>query len=383
MRWTRGWPHPGSAAPAPPPPGRRDLLTAAGLALFAVADIPEDTVAWEPATSLSILIAVVATYWRRSFAVGALLIAFAARFIAEMASGLADTQMQATFGQIFLLGVFIYALCRWAKWRDVWLGIGAATLLGVAGELVTTVPDWVQLFDDALIWGMLAASGLAVRYRDALGHTRAEQIRSEERERIARDLHDVVAHHVSAIAIQAEGAKAAAQTSPAVAIEALETIHNTASNTLTEMRRMVAILRDDSEVGPAAPYSSIDELRELLTDSEAPGPAVQLDIGEGLDTLPSAITAAVLRISQEAVTNARRHSRNATAIDVTIGRQNGSVEVLVVDDGERVVASGRRGFGIIGMTERCDLLGGTLSAGAGQIRGWQVRATIPVEGKHH
>lgn len=384
MRWIPPWPHTRSADPPPPSPGRRDVVAAFILALFAVADIPEGVTVWEPASSISVLVAVVATYWRRRFALVVLTVAFGARFAAEVASGMAESEMQATLGHVVLLGVLVYSMGRWSSWRDFAVGIGIVSALAIGGEVLTAKQDWTQQFNDALIWGMLAATGLTVRYRDALQRMRADKIRAVERERIARDLHDVVAHHVSAIAIQAEGARAAAEANPMVAVDVLETIHATASLTLTEMRRMVAVLRDDtpSSLGEndlLAPQASIAELGSLLGDPGPPGLPVRLTLGTNLESLPSEVTAAVLRITQEAVTNARRHSHNARVIDVSIERHPDRVEIAVVDDGSRVVRSLENGYGIVGMTERCEILGGSLVAGSQHIGGWGVHAIIPLE----
>lgn len=378
MRRIPGWPRSGSADPPPPPAGRRDIAIAATLALIAIADIPEGVATWQPASAIAALVAVGATYWRRSQPLTALAAGFTAQFATDVGSGIVDTEAESTFGHVLALGVLVYAISRWGTWRAITIGLTVAVGLSVAGETVTAVPVWDQQFTNALIWGMFAAAGIAVRYRDASQRTRADQIRSEERERIARDLHDVVAHHVSAIAIQAEGARAGAHSNPDKAIGALETIHATASTALAEMRHMVGILRDSTEPGRLTPEANVHELPHLLTN-QTQGPPVGVTLGPGLESLSSAVTSAVLRIAQEAVTNARRHSRNARSVEVNVQRQEHHVEITVVDDGDRVSPGPRHGYGIIGMTERCAMLGGTLTAEPLHDRGWRVQATIPIE----
>lgn len=379
MRRIPGWPRTGSVDPPPPPTSRRDIAIAVVLVLVALADIPEGVAMWQPASFLTVLVASLASYWRRGHPLAAATAGFGAQLVADVASGIAGTEFQATLGHIIVLGVLVYALGRWGTWRAIVIGFASATAFAVVGEAATAVPKWAQLADDALIWGIAAAGAIALRYRAALLRTRAEQIRSEERERIARDLHDVVAHHVSAIAIQAEGARAAAHDHPDQAVAALETIHTTASTTLTEMRRMVSILRDDTEVGTLAPKANVEELRQLLAEPNV-GPPVDLTLSDNLDTLSPSVAAAVLRITQEAVTNARRHSHNARSVDVSVERLDRSVEINVTDDGDRTLAAMGNGYGIIGMTERCTMLGGTLTAAPLRPRGWRVSATIPIDG---
>ncbi len=378
MRRIPAWPRGGSDDSPPPKGGRRDIAVALGLAVLATGDLPEGVVKWQPISTITALIAVTATYWRRRRPLAMLVITFGTLFAADVASGLTNTQLETTFGQVLALGLIVYALGRWGTWRAIIIGVSVATTLSVAGEVVTAVPNWEQQLTDALTWGILLAAGIAVRYRSALQRTRADQIRLEERERIARDLHDVVAHHVSAIAIQAEGARAISRTDPGAAVTALETIHATASATLNEMRHMVSILRDNTEPGALTPSDDVSELEVLLNDPSL-GTPVELRVTGDLNTLPASVRAAILRISQEAVTNARRHSTNAQSIQVTIECSDQNVELSVTDDGDHVSSAVAMGYGIIGMTERSALLGGTLVAAPLSSRGWRVQATIPIE----
>ncbi|MFV1989891.1 MAG: histidine kinase [Acidimicrobiales bacterium] len=378
MKRIPAWPRSGSLDPTPLPAGRRDIAVALALALLAAGDIPEGVVRWQPASAIAALIAVTATYWRRRQPLAMLVVAFGVQFAAELASGLTDNQLETAFGHVLALGLLVYALGRWGTWRATIIGVGFTSALSVAGELITAVPNWEQQLIDVLTWGMLLAAGIAMRYRSALQRTRADQIRSEERERIARDLHDVVAHHVSAIALQAEGARAISSTNPKAAVTALETIHATASDTLNEMRKMVAILRDKNEPSELTPGGTISELEDLL-DHSSLGIPISFHVSGDLDTLPPRVSTAILRITQEAVTNARRHSTNSQAIKVDIECHERTIELTITDDGDHVSSSGHEGYGILGMTERSALLGGTLTAAPLDDRGWQVHASIPIE----
>lgn len=374
MRWIPAWPTSGTVD-APSAPSRRDLYIVFALGVFVVADIPEDVATWQPASMIAGFTAAIATYWRRPFPLGALAVGFGAQFAADVAAAVTGNQIQSTTGHVFGLGLLAYAVCRWGTWRAMAVGLALALALPLVGEAVVAGTNWDQQVSDQLLIGLMAAIGIAVRYRSVSERARANQIRSEERERIARDLHDVVAHHVSAIALQAEGATAAADTNPAAAIEALEHIHEMASTTLSEMRTMVTTLRDESEPGALSPNTSLHELHDLLALSEEL--PVELRITGDVETLPSSTTTALLRITQEGVTNARRHSRNAKSISAVIERCDATVEVTITDDGDRVGLATTNGYGIIGMTERCSLLGGELSAAPSPDGGWRVHATIP------
>lgn len=204
-----------------------------------------------------------------------------------------------------------------------------------------------------------------------------EQVKSEERVLLARELHDTVAHHVSAIAVQAQAGRALAATSPSSPLEALEVIEVEASRTLAEMRAMVRVLRNEA---PAdyAPQPGVADL-ERLSGASPTGPRVEVTVSGDLAALPRAIDAAVFRIAQEAVTNALRHARNATLVDVRVAGDQSTVSLAVRDDGDTGPGDPDpdAGFGLTGMVERALLLGGTCRAGPCPAGGWAVVATLP------
>jgi signal transduction histidine kinase len=206
-----------------------------------------------------------------------------------------------------------------------------------------------------------------------------QQVRALERGELARELHDTVAHHVSAIAIQAQAGRAVAAADPASAVEALAVIEAEASRTLHEMRAMVRVLRDgeaaDAEPIPYGPQRGISDLSELTRMS----PAVQVHCGGDLAGLPQPVEVAVYRICQESVTNAIRHSLNATAVTVDVTGDDGVVRLRVHDDGEAARPATTVGYGLLGMAERAKLLGGACQAGPDPAGGWTVEATLPRE----
>ena len=218
-----------------------------------------------------------------------------------------------------------------------------------------------------------------MRYRASSRLREADQIRLREREQLARELHDTVAHHVSAIAIRAQAGRTLAASRPGAAVDALEVIEEAASRTLAELRALVGALRDgdDAELAPQRGVADI----ERLADAAGDGPRVDVQLAGDLDDLRPLVGAAIYRIAQESITNAVRHARHATRIDVRVTGDRDCVRLTVRDDGE---AGTRRrtvsGYGLVGMTERAALLGGSLEASPNAGSGWTVTAVLPRTG---
>nr|WP_246391407.1 histidine kinase [Nocardioides soli] len=217
-----------------------------------------------------------------------------------------------------------------------------------------------------------------VRTQHGARERKLEQAKAEERVQIARELHDTVAHHVSAIAIRAQAGRALAASNPAAPVEALEVIEVEASRTLGELRAMVRMLRNQ-EPADYAPRAGVADLDRLVVRTPA-GPQVDVSVSGDVDRLAPAVDAAVFRIAREAVTNALRHARNATRVAVRVEANGATVHLQVRDDGDPVSAAAYDpGFGVTGMVERATLLGGTCLAGPAPDRGWSVDATLPRE----
>ena len=223
-----------------------------------------------------------------------------------------------------------------------------------------------------------ASLGVAFRWRAAARARELDRVKLSERELLARDLHDTVAHHVSAIAIQAQAGTAVAATDPDAAARVLRVIEGEASRTLAEMRSIVRVLRREDAPETTAPSPGIAELRNLA-ESAPGGPVVDVQLTGEVDAVPPPIAAAVYRLAQEGVTNARRHARNATRIDVRVHAEEAGIRLDVRDDGEPA-ASATPGYGITGMIERATLLGGTCEAGPAPDGGWAVTAVLPRAG---
>ena len=267
-----------------------------------------------------------------------------------------------------------YSLTRWAAGRDA--AVGLALFLLVAGtELVTQDLAPADRIGGASVVVAAVAIGATVRTRSMLHTRQLDDVRQLERERLARDLHDTVAHHLTAIAITAQAGLAVEEARPGAAADALRRIDEEATRTLAETRKVLRMLRTEGSEPLDRP---LDDLAALASAGD-PGPRVDVTVAAGLTDLSPTVAAAVHRIAQEAVANARRHATGATTVRVMVQHTGDDLELVVSDDGRTPARTGD-GFGIVGMTERAALLGGTLDAGPARAGGWQVRAVLPLEG---
>jgi signal transduction histidine kinase len=217
------------------------------------------------------------------------------------------------------------------------------------------------------------ASALAER-NAALQH-QAEQALAAERARIARELHDIVAHHLSVVVLQAAGAQASAKPAP----DTLAKIERSGREALTEMRRLLGVLRDPAEGEGIAPQPGVAELAALAEGVRAAGLPVRLAVEGDHVALPTAVNVSAYRIVQEALTNVLKHAGPASA-DVTVGCVDGAVVIEITDDGAGAAAAdpSAGGHGLIGMRERAAMFGGDLLAGPQPGGGFAVRARLPL-----
>lgn len=362
-------------APQPPGPMRRDwFLVAVLVATASVEGVLGHDVTWRP---VAVLLAVSVAFflpWRRTHPLAGVVIAFGAGTLVHVASLIVGAGAVGLNTSLYVV-LFVYSLFRWGSGREAVIGLAVvivAYVLGIAADFTG--------FANAALAGVVllfpAALGASIRYRTSSRLRELDQVKLRERAQLARELHDTVAHHVSAIAIRAQAGRLLAGSRPAAAVEALEVIEEEASRTLAEMRTMVGGLRDPG--GPAlGPQPGMADLGRLASDVEA-GPRVLIDQSGSLDDLRPSVGAAIFRIAQESVTNAVRHARNATRIDVEVTGEADCVRLTIRDDGDpSPTERGAGGYGLVGMTERAALLGGSLEAGSGPGRGWTVRAVLP------
>lgn len=257
--------------------------------------------------------------------------------------------------------------------------LAAAVVATAIVSAVRVMPDW--LGETFTVLGLLLAVSVGVgAWRRTIGRQRALALvraRDAEREEIARELHDVVAHHVTAIVVQAQAGQLVRD--PDAARATLAAVEAEGQAAMAAMRRMVASLR-----GSEVPTTSTDlaaELDDLATLLRATGIAVEETVGD----VPSALAPTIVRLTREAFTNVRRHARRATIVRLQVTAGDGTIHWSVVDDGGAVrdtapsVSSSGGGYGLVGLRERVEALGGRFAAGPHRD-GWEVRAELPIGG---
>ncbi|MBC9713056.1 sensor histidine kinase [Streptomyces sp. TRM66268-LWL] len=213
----------------------------------------------------------------------------------------------------------------------------------------------------------------------AIAETLQEHAARGERARIARELHDVVAHHISMIAVQAETARLTTAGMPPAGAERLLAIGDTARTALTEMRRLLGVLREDAEAPPTRrPQPGLQELAELVDEArEAGGGATRLIVSGRIRPLDQGVELTAYRIVQEALSNARRHAPGA-AVDVTLHYTDAALHLRIRDNGPGPKsASARGGHGLTGMRERAAMVGGSLASGPALGGGFRIEARLP------
>ncbi|KQO09995.1 hypothetical protein ASF06_07090 [Agreia sp. Leaf244] len=360
------------------------------------------------------------------------------RFIPRILAAVSCALMVAVFpgntgssvGGIALV-IALYALAVYRSARSAWLwtiiGTAAATLGAVVGGLLDVAVLLVAFFGYGMIFVIATLIGITVgnraRYMDAL-LARAAQLARErdaqaqlatasERARIAREMHDIVAHSLTVMIALADGATRAATSDPGRAMDAMGHVSEIGRTSLTDMRRVLGVLTEASGDQPAggssaavplAPQPTFDELRPLVDSYRAAGLPITLTVSGAVHD-DSVAQLTVFRVVQEALTNALRYARTPSRVEAVVDFTTpGLTEVTVRDDGLAQAASGSAGGsvggaaggaaggsagaaamsasmgsgrGLIGMRERVALYGGTVEAGPVEPRGWRVHARIP------
>ncbi|MEZ5410200.1 MAG: histidine kinase [Acidimicrobiales bacterium] len=388
-----------AVADPPARPGRdRALVAAAAVAAVAEAALRTDAdwtalpPAWRVASLAALLGALPALLVRRTrpllavtwgFALVVGMSALAAAF-GYWLSGLIS-------GSVLL--VTAYALYRWGSGRDGAIGAGVLLIAWVGGTITgaKTVGDVIGGF---IVLCLPVEIGLTVRYYHAARERAIAEATTRERAELARELHDTIAHHMSAIAVQAQAGRAVAGTDPDRAVAVLAVIETAAKEALSDMRAIVRVWRSGQAEPDLAPLRGLAELPQLAR--HRPGePAVEVEVADGLGPVDAAVGAALYRIAQESVTNAIRHARRAARVQVRVTAEGDLVRLTVADDGRgnagpradgphadgpHAEGYGADGYGLLGMAERAQLLGGRFTAGPadnGAGSGWLVTAVLP------
>ncbi len=339
--------------------------------------------AWAPLVLAVSVVVALTLLWRRTHPLAAAAVAFGTMLAWDVARifVIEATNLLTIAGLLMLP----YALFRWGSGREAAVGLGiilgwlpvthvadptASAQTGLPPSEVVTVVGGYGFFLFS------AALGASIRFHANARVRDIERAKLRQRNELARELHDAVGHHVSAIAIQAQAGRALAASHPDRALATLETIEEAASRTLEEMRAMVGVLREGAEPD-FAPQPGLADI-ERLARSVGGWPRVDVQVAGDFAELRLGLGVALYRIAQESVTNAVRHARDATRITVQIADEDEQVRLTVRDDGAAgPTGHAPAGYGLVGMAERASLLGGTLQAGPDPDGGWTVSALLP------
>jgi signal transduction histidine kinase len=322
------------------------------------------------------------------------------------------TTLQLGVSGAVAMAMSLYSIVVYVGRKQGLIYLGALAALNTVQTFTGQSHSWFAetlftLFGLALCWTLGEFVGARRAYDDEvearlhLLETERDQATriavAEERSRIARELHDVVAHSVSVMVVQADGASLALPTNPDLAGRALQTISETGRGALGELRRLLDVLRnDDGDSEPRVPQPDASALADLTERMRAAGVPVELEVDDDLADLPAGVSLGLYRIVQESLTNTLKHAGTGARAEVRVRRDGETVEVLVRDDGAgrarqlegasahagpskktpRLTVAG--GNGLIGMRERAHVYGGTLEVGPAPAGGWQVRAVLPV-----
>jgi signal transduction histidine kinase len=328
-----------------------------------------------------IAIASGALIWRRRWSLAVLPVTLVATLLAADAFSYSEV-----IGLTFL--VALYSVGRYVT-DDRWCFIGlAAALAGLSvGSLIdeSTANDLGSLLFAFLFASVIWFIGRQIRFRGEraaqLGREQAAEARramTEERARIARELHDVVAHRVSLMTVQAGAARTVAADDPEGALRAMEAVERAGRQVLGELRHLLGVLRPDAEVDEPGPQPGLADLPRLVDQFKETGLDVSLTMDVVQTELPARVDLSAYRIVQEALTNVLKHAGPNTQTDVRLIADNTWITIEVLDNGRGATTLPASGHGILGMRERALLLGGSLDAGPRPGGGFRVVAHLPV-----
>ncbi|WP_200825871.1 sensor histidine kinase [Kibdelosporangium aridum] len=331
------------------------------------------------------------TYWQFDFAAGTVvcIIALMRRrnlaylavagltvaAVAVLVARLAHLPSQPGPAMTLALTVLVAAAIR--TLQPLPASVVAAAGLAVAAGSAFTAHDPASspvMVLNGMGWLAAVTIGLLRRLRDSRRRAVIEKVRRDERLELARELHDIVAHHITGVVLRTQAARIVRRKQPEELDGALADIETAGSEALTAMRRVVGLLRDeDVTAGLLGP----EQLSELVRRFTKHGPRVRLQLPEGEPVWQPEITSTVYRIVQESLTNVSQHAPRARSVSVDVSQDQDRVTVEVVDDAPPAPALHRAGYGLVGLRERVEALDGVLSAGPRPGGGWSVLATLP------
>lgn len=327
---------------------------------------------------------------RKTFPLAALIV----MCLGMLAVGVVGDAEQSTF--VLLLGLLVatYSVAAHASPRNALIGATVVVFATVVFQsltfaektlidvLVPTLFLGAAWFVGKEVHRQRQRAGEVAEHTALLARTHRLQLHAAvaaERTRIARELHDVVAHAVSTMGIQAGAARRTLAPGQDAQHQALLDVERLGREALDEMQRMLGVLRTDEDDHGIGPLPDLTQVDALAADARNAGLDVVLEMDGELDRLPPGVQLTAYRIIQEALTNVRRHAQ-ASTVHVTITRYGERLDITVVDDGSGVTGEPESGNGLIGMRERVAIHAGTVYVGPGDERGFQVRAQLPVKG---
>jgi len=369
------------------------LATVVFLGTVFVTDGPGDSLVIRPIGDVPIpallvfAVASAALYWRRRAPLVVLAVVLVA-WASTIGSGYAD------LGGVAIIA--LYSAGRYAT-DDRWayLGVGAAIFVVTLDNLADPAP-WGEAVFGAVVMFVAWYVGRRLRMRQEraaqlLREQAAESRRIviEERARIARELHDVVAHRVSLMTVQAGAAKAVAAQDPEGALRAMGAVEEAGRQALEELRHLLGVLRPETDPDGLGPQPGLADLPRLVEQIRRAGLDVSLATDRVAAELPARVDLFAYRIVQEALTNVLKHAGPGTHSKVRLGSDSSGIVIEVLDDGRGATVlpgldpddAGARGHGIVGMRERARLLGGTLDARPRPGGGFSVVAHLPTGGE--
>lgn len=298
------------------------------------------------------------------------------------------------FGVAMPWWIAMYTVGNRLEFRRAWWGLGLSVVLWAAwawfdpvnkvppGSLLSTLVWLTPAILAWLVGALVRVTRLAAEQRRVVRQQRASRAVAEERNRIARELHDVIGHSVSVMTVQASAVRRRLNTDQAAEREALETVEAVGREALAEMRRMVRVLRTEDDPRELDPPPGLSEVERLAEKFRASGLPVSVSVvGTSRDLAPG-LDLTAYRLVQEGLTNTLRHARNPGSAEVAIEYRDDRLELAVRDDGQaRGLASPplEPGDGLLGMRERVAVYGGSLVARARPEGGFELVATLPLE----
>ena len=362
-----------------------DAALACGVAIVFAFEV----LAWEdarlPEALVTSVLAALALAWRRTVVLSSYLVATLGSWgTLRFAEGLDNESL----GFLLVFFVSLYSLGRWTRGAAVWVGVVfvltyiVVFVVGDANAQGTSV-ELGDIGFGTLFVGTPWAAGVAIRLRRERERTlvvESEQAIARERARIARELHDVVSHAISVTVLQARGGRAMIGRDEEAVRDALDAIEQTNTAALSDMRRLLAVLRDtDSGAGDgrAAPQPSLANLERLVEQVRRAGLPVDLSITGEPGPVPPGVDLSAYRIVQESLTNVMKHSGEGATATVTIAYSADDLHVTVADDGRGATAPSGSGHGLAGIRERVAVVGGTVVAEPAAAGGFEVRARLP------